>query len=65
MPSDFIRVRVAADASLRCAMDHRSGAIGTSLFTRSKMSSNCPTDASLFQCIVSVMPRAAAHRTIW
>ena len=32
--------RLASDASLRCAIDQRRFAIGTSLFTRSKMSSS-------------------------
>ena len=38
-PSAFIRFSDASDASFKCAIDQRSGAIGTSWFTRSKMPS--------------------------
>ena len=34
-----MRSRLASDASFKCAIDQRSGAIGTSRFTRSKISS--------------------------
>ena len=36
-----MRRSVASDASFKCAIDQRSGAIGTSRFTRSKISSRC------------------------
>ena len=63
-PSASMRSSDASEASLRCAIDQRSGASGTSRFTRSKMSSSWPNVASDPQCIVSPRPRPAAHRAI-
>ena len=59
-----MRVSVSNDASLRWAIDQRSGAIGSWTFTWSNTSSSWPTDASLPQCTVSVRPRCAAQSAI-
>ena len=47
-----MRASVFGDASFRWAIDQRSGAIGISLFTRSKTVSRWSTVASGPQCIV-------------
>jgi len=59
-----MRWRLFSDASLRCAIDHRNEAMGTSLFSFSNRESNSPTDASRVQCMVKVMPCCAAHLMI-
>src|SRR5215208_986593 len=63
-PRFFMRVSVSKDASLRWAIDQRSGAIDIWTFTWSNTSSSRPTEASLPQCTVSVRPRCAAQSAI-
>ena len=53
-----MRRKVSGDASFKCAMDHRSLAMGTSLFTRSNISSSTPTESLRGQCMVTDMPRS-------
>ena len=51
-----MRARLSGDASLRCAIDQRSGAIGVSRFTRSSTSSRWCTERLLCQWKVAVRP---------